>query len=130
MSQKDILIDLWRVMMKTFKDLKVGDIVYCIYWNEPEYTQIRINPEETHVLNIISLEDNGLEITLSNHKTFEVDSLFAEQACFAKGDFSFVSEPGIMFNLVKDTLRRTNQDLEDLQKYQKELTEFYNTLAK
>lgn len=115
--------------MKTFKDLTVGDTVYCIYWNEPEYTQIQIHPEETHVLNIISLEDNGLEITLSNHKTFEVDSLFAEQACFAKGDFSFVSDLEVMCNLVKDTLRRTNQDLEDLQKYQKELSEFYYTLS-
>lgn len=116
--------------MKSFKDLTIGDTVYCIYWNEPEYTQIRIHPEETQVKGIIQ-QGSSIRYELTNGKWFELDNEFEKDLSnFAKGDFSFISDSGVMFNLVKDTLRRTNQDLEDLQKYQKELSKFYYTLAK
>ena len=127
MSQKDILIDF---TMKTFKDLTIGDTVYCIYWNEPEYTQIRIHPEETHVKGITQ-HGSSIRYELTNGKWFELDNeLERDLSNFAKGDFSFISDSGVMFNLVKDTLRRATQDLEDLQNYQKELSKFYYALAR
>lgn len=129
MSQKDILIDLWSVMMKTFKDLKIGDTVYCIYWNEPEYTQIRIHPEETQVKSITQHGSN-IRYELSNGHWFELNNeLYKDLSNFAVGDFSFIVDLEVILDLVKDHLQSTNQDLEDLQKYQKELSEFYYTLV-
>lgn len=110
--------------MKTFKDLTVGDTVYCIYWNEPEYTQIRIHPEETHVKGITQHGSN-IKYELTNGKCFELNNeLYSDLSSFAVGDFSFISDSRVMFNLIKDTLRKTSKDLEDLQNYQKELSKF------